>query len=94
MTNELLPCPQCQCPYGYGIADDIFTCPDCQYEWNANQSSTESNPVVLDSNGNELQNGDAVIIIKDLKVKGAPKAIKVGTKVKNIMPVEGDHNID
>lgn len=93
MRDQLLPCPQCQCPYGYAITDDTFACPDCQYEWNA-ESDSEGKLVVLDSNGKELQNGDAVIIIKDLKIKGAPKALKVGTKVKNIRLVDGDHNID
>ena len=77
-------------------------CPECGHEWNPNESiaSTESvveetdSSVVKDANGTVLQDGDTVILIKDLPVKGASKAIKAGTKVKNIKLVSGDHNID
>lgn len=74
-------------------------CPECGHEWNpdetiaADAAETDSS-VVKDANGNVLQDGDTVILIKDLPVKGAPKPIKAGTKVKNIRLTTGDHNID
>jgi protein PhnA len=64
--------------------DELYVCPDCAHEWNPLQQEESSNPKILDSNGKELQDGDSVIVIKDLPVKGAPKPIKAGTKVKNI----------
>lgn len=93
MSDELKPCPQCENPYGYAIDQERYVCPECNFEW---QVSTHSEDAieVKDANGSILQNGDTVIIIKDLPVKGAPKAIKAGTKVKNIRLTEGDHNID
>lgn len=70
-------------------------CPECFYEWNPEDETVEGGALkVLDSNGNELKDGDSVVIIKDLPVKGAPKPIKAGTKVKNIRLTDGDHNID
>jgi protein PhnA len=73
-------------------------CPECGHEWNPEEiNSTAINEDVLlikDANGNALEDGDSVVIIKDLPVKGAPKPIKAGTKVKSIRLVEGDHNID
>ena len=68
-------------------------CPMCGHEWMDNQEQEESN-VVKDINGNILQDGDTVIVIKDLKVKGASQPLKQGTKVKNIRLVKGDHDID
>lgn len=88
------PCPKCQSPYGYSLGGLLYSCSECGHEWNPNETSEESTIKVLDSNGNELNNGDSVIIIKNLPVKGAPKPIKAGTKVKNIRLTEGDHNID
>ncbi len=88
------PCPQCTSPFGYSIGNELYACPECGNEWNPNEKIEEAGTKVLDANGNELANGDAVIIIKSLPVKGAPKPIKAGTKVKNIRLVEGDHNID
>ncbi|MEY8462705.1 zinc ribbon domain-containing protein YjdM [Streptococcus merionis] len=92
---ETLPnCPQCQSPYTYedGL---MLVCPECAHEWNpADEAEVEAGLVVKDSNGALLQDGDTVTVIKDLKVKGAPKDIKQGTRVKNIRLVEGDHNID
>ncbi|MGT2783941.1 zinc ribbon domain-containing protein YjdM [Streptococcus merionis] len=92
---ETLPnCPQCQSPYTYedGL---MLVCPECAHEWNpADKAEVEAGLVVKDSNGALLQDGDTVTVIKDLKVKGAPKDIKQGTRVKNIRLVEGDHNID
>jgi protein PhnA len=74
-------------------------CPECGHEWNPNQlaevvEEVVESSVVKDANGTVLQNGDTVVIIKDLPVKGASKAIKAGTKVKNIKLTSGDHNID
>jgi protein PhnA len=73
-------------------------CPECAHEFNPEETSPETSEndglVVKDSNGNILQNGDSVTIIKDLPVKGFSKSIKVGTKVTNIRLVDGDHNID
>ncbi len=93
MTEELNQCPQCECPYGYALSDESYACPDCNFEWNANEDSNDRF-IVKDSNGAILQNGDAVVVIKDLPVKGFSKAVKAGTKVKNIRLVDGDHNID
>lgn len=94
MSEEMKPCPKCQSPYGYSLGSELYSCSECGHEWNPNESNDESAIKVLDSNGNELNNGDSVIIIKNLPVKGAPKPIKAGTKVKNIRLTEGDHNID
>lgn len=91
-------CPKCQSPYGYPTGSSMM-CPECGHEWNPNEASipeadTLEAYVVKDSNGTVLQDGDTVILIKDLPVKGASKAIKAGTKVKNIKLTTGDHNID
>lgn len=93
MSEEMKACPQCQSPYGYQMEEDLYKCPECDFEWNPNESQIDQ-LIVKDSNGNILKDGDSVVIIKDLPVKGAPKSIKVGTKVKNIRLTEGDHNID
>lgn len=92
---EQLPnCPQCQSSYVYEDGS-LLICPECAYEWDPAQTVVEAEGIVaLDANGNALQDGDTVTVIKDLKVKGFPKDIKQGTKVKNIRIVEGDHNID
>ena len=86
-------CPKCQSEYVYedGL---LLVCPECAYEWSPSDEESEEGLVVLDSNGTRLADGDTVTVIKDLKVKGAPKDIKQGTRVKNIRLVEGDHNID
>lgn len=69
--------------------------PECAHEWNpAEVAEVEEGLVAIDANGNKLTDGDTVTLIKDLKVKGAPKDLKQGTRVKNIRIVEGDHNID
>lgn len=90
-------CPNCKSPYAYPT-DTLMMCPECGHEWNPEEiNSTAINEDVLlikDANGNALEDGDSVVIIKDLPVKGAPKPIKAGTKVKSIRLVEGDHNID
>jgi len=73
----------------------MIICPECAHEWSiVAAESTEQRPVVTDANGNVLQDGDSVTVIKDLKVKGSSSVVKVGTKVKNIRLVEGDHDID
>lgn len=70
-------------------------CPECGHEWSeADMDAAEEGALVKDANGNELSDGDSVVVIKDLKVKGSSSVVKVGTKVKNIRLVEGDHNID
>jgi protein PhnA len=92
--SEFQPCPKCKCEYTYP-SDSLLVCPECFYEWNPNEVEAEdAEAKILDSNGNELKDGDTVVVIKDLPVKGAPKAIKAGTKVKNIRLTDGDHNID
>ena|SRR5688572_32393604 len=94
MTEELKPCPQCQSPYGYSSGNGTFICPECSHEWNAEEiAEIETGTVIKDANGAVLQNGDSVVLIKDLPVKGAPKPLKAGTKVKNIRLTDGDHNI-
>lgn len=93
MPDEMKKCPQCECPYAYAM-DEKYVCPDCSHEWIPKDETIVEGLVVIDSNGQQLANGDSVVIIKDLPVKGAPKAVKAGTKVKNIRLVEGDHNID
>ena len=91
---ETTPCPKCHSPYAYAM-DALMVCPECGHEWNPEDvEPSELGAVVKDANGNVLQDGDSVVIVKDLPVKGAPKAIKAGTKVKNIKLVDGDHNID
>ena len=94
MSEEMKTCPQCDSPYGYSQGDERYACPECGNEWNPTEEAGGDATKVLDSNGNELNNGDSVIIIKNLPVKGAPKPIKSGTKVKNIRLTDGDHNID
>ncbi len=85
-------CPKCQSEYVYQDGE-VLICPECGYEWQPNESSDEQ-LVVKDSNGNLLVDGDTVTVIKDLKLKGSSQVIKVGTKVKNIRLVSGDHDID
>jgi len=93
--NTLPPCPTCGSVYTYEDGDQ-YICPECAYEWDKNAAADtgEQVRVVRDSNGNVLQDGDTVTVIKDLKVKGSSSSIKVGTKVKNIRIIEGDHDID
>lgn len=87
-------CPLCGCEYCYEDRG-MFVCPVCGHEWSPQAGdSAEQGPVYKDANGNVLENGDSVVLIKDLPVKGASSKIKAGTKVKNIRLVEGDHNID
>lgn len=88
------PCPKCSSEYVY---EDQFllVCPECAHEWSSSDTSEESGEFsVKDAHGTPLQDGDAVTVIKDLKVKGASGPIKAGTTVKNIKLVDADHNID
>lgn len=94
MSEELKPCPECKSPYGYASSDTLYACPECGHEWSPEEQAAEDTLVVKDSNGNLLQDGDSVVVIKDLPVKGAKGPIKAGTKVKSIRLVDGDHNID
>lgn len=92
--SNLPSCPKCKSEYTYEDGS-LFICPECGHEWSLeNTSAAEEVYEVRDSNGNLLQDGDTVTIIKDLKVKGSSSALKMGTRVKNIKLVEGDHNID
>ncbi len=92
--SDLPPCPQCGSPYTY-VDGTQYVCPECGHEWAMQaEAPAASDRVVRDAHGNPLHDGDTVIVIKDLKVKGASAVIKVGTKVKNIRLVEGDHDID
>jgi protein PhnA len=88
-------CPQCGSAFTYEDGEQ-FICPECAHEWprNAVAETTEAARVIKDSNENILQDGDTVTVIKDLKVKGSSLVVKVGTKVKNIRLVDGDHDID
>lgn len=92
--SELAPCPQCKSTYTYEM-DNLLVCPECGHEWKPQEAAESTDVfVVKDSNGNILQNGDTVVTIKNLPVKGASQSIKAGTKVKNIKLVNSDHNID
>ena len=97
MSDISIVCPQCSSPYGYENGS-LMVCPECSHEWTpeliTEELNVESDNVIKDANGTPLQNGDTVVVIKDLPVKGAPKSIKAGTKVKNIRLTDGDHNID
>jgi len=93
MSDEMKACPACDNPYGYFVSDDKYACPECGNEWNPAEVVEEGALIVKDSNGNLLQDGDSVIVIKNLPVKGAPSPIKSGTKIKRIRLSEGDHNI-
>ncbi|AWX13653.1 alkylphosphonate utilization protein [Mergibacter septicus] len=91
---QIPACPKCNSEYVYH--DSIqFVCPDCAYEWNEQDTVAEDDTLVVkDSNGNVLQDGDSVILIKDLKVKGSSIVLKKGTKAKNIRLVDADHDVD
>ena len=94
--NTLPACPQCHSEFTYEDGK-LYVCPECAHEWSGESSqyeSTEQKAMIKDAVGNILNNGDAVTVIKDLKVKGSSLVVKVGTKVKNIRLIEGDHDID
>ncbi len=92
--NETPACPECRSTFAYPTGHSLM-CPECGHEWNPDEVAAADAPTeVKDANGNVLQDGDDVVLIKDLPVKGAPKALKAGTKVKGIRLTDGDHNID
>ncbi|MDX2424649.1 MAG: zinc ribbon domain-containing protein YjdM [Cycloclasticus sp.] len=93
--SDLPRCPKCNSEYTYKDGN-MLICPECAHEWSSDTSADSSDDglVVKDANGNLLQDGDTVSVIKDLKIKGTSSVVKVGTKVKNIRLVEGDHDID
>lgn len=95
-NKEFPPCPQCQSAYVYNDREH-YVCPECGHEWSliaTSESAEAESFIVKDANGNPLKEGDYVTLIKDLKVKGSSSTAKIGTKVKIIRLVEGDHNID
>lgn len=92
--SELPQCPACSSEYTYedGV---MYVCPECAHEWSKDgDDSTADENLIKDAHGNPLQDGDTVTVIKDLKIKGSSSVVKVGTKVKNIRLVGGDHDID
>ncbi|KAF7597756.1 MAG: alkylphosphonate utilization protein [Candidatus Dactylopiibacterium carminicum] len=93
--SALPACPQCNSAYTYEDGA-MLVCPECGHEWQPGGEAAGAGDelVVKDANGNLLADGDSVTVIKDLKVKGSSSVVKVGTKVKGIRLVEGDHNID
>jgi protein PhnA len=93
---SILPvCPECGSEYIYQDRD-MYVCPECAYEWRMNddEDNTDDKKIIRDANGSVLLDGDSVTVIKDLKVKGSSLVVKVGTKVRNIRLVDGDHDID
>lgn len=93
--SNLPNCPECHSEYTYEDGN-LLTCPECAHEWTIEgvSENSEDQKVIKDANGNVLNDGDTVTVIKDLKVKGSSSVLKVGTKVKNIRLVDGDHDID
>ncbi|RCS50590.1 alkylphosphonate utilization protein [Bremerella cremea] len=92
--SDLPNCPECGSEFTYEDRD-LFVCPSCGHEWSKLAAEENADAAVIkDANGNPLQDGDTVTVIKDLKVKGSSLVVKVGTKVKNIRLVDGDHDID
>ena len=92
---QLPACPKCHCEYTYEDGE-MLICPECAHEWShTSASNTENTTVIKDAHGTVLADGDSVVVIKDLKLKGSPAVIKGGTKVKNIrLNFESDHNLD
>ncbi len=93
--SEFPNCPKCESEYTYNDGM-MFVCPTCEHEWSGDEAESEGSDdaVIKDAVGNTLQDGDSITVIKDLKVKGTSLVVKVGTKVKNIRLIEGDHDID
>ncbi|MGI6224961.1 MAG: zinc ribbon domain-containing protein YjdM [Peptococcales bacterium] len=88
-------CPKCNSEYTYQDGN-LFVCPECAYEWalESESKSSDTQKIFKDAYGNILNDGDSVIVIKDLKVKGSSSIVKMGTRVRNIRLVDGDHDID
>lgn len=95
MSLQLPPCPQCTSEFVYAD-DSLLICPECSHEWSAGVEEETEQPtaVTKDAVGNVLQDGDTVTVVKDLKIKGSSQVVKVGTKVRNIKLIGGDHDID
>ena len=94
MMSQLPNCPKCNSAFTYEDGS-MLVCPECAHEWSAAAAPAEEmTKVIKDANGNVLQDGDNITVIKDLKIKGSSQVVKVGTKVRNIRLVEGDHDID
>ena len=93
--TKLPNCPKCNSEYTYEDGN-LFVCPECAYEWSIEtiEEDSDDSLIVKDANGTILADGDTITVIKDLKIKGSSSVVKIGTKVKNIRLVEGDHNID
>ena len=99
--TDLPPCPKCSSAFTY-LDRNLYTCPECAHEWSPaaaaaaamTAAATETQKVWRDANGTVLQDGDSVVVIKDLKLRGGGGTVKVGTKVRNIRLVDGDHDID
>ena len=93
--SSLPKCPECGSEYTYEDRN-VYVCPECAHEWSRDAALEDAADirVVKDAYGNVLRDGDAITVIKDLKVKGSSSVVKVGTKIKNIRLVEGDHDID
>ena len=93
--SGLPKCPKCSSEYTYEDGSN-YVCPECAHEWSkdAVAEAADEKRVVKDAFGTVLNDGDSVTVIKDLKIKGSSSVVKVGTKVKNIRLVEGDHDID
>ncbi|MET4655720.1 alkylphosphonate utilization protein [Exiguobacterium sp. Helios] len=92
--NEYPNCPNCGSAYTYEDGN-VFVCPECAHEWTADDAAAaEESTVIRDANGNVLNDGDTITVIKDLKVKGTSLVVKQGTRVKGIRLVDGDHDID
>ena len=93
--SGLPPCPACASVYTYedGL---LLVCPECGHEWSATAATepTEEARIIRDAVGNVLSDGDTVTVVKDLKIKGSSSVVKMGTKVRNIRLVDGDHDID
>ena len=95
MSDQLPPCPECKSEFSYEMGE-LLVCPECAHEWNPNDIEVETVRVIKDASGNVLVDGDDVIIVKDMKVKGSSNTLKVGTKVRGIRLVDGpgDHDIE
>jgi protein PhnA len=93
MMLDLPNCPKCNSEYTYENGS-LFVCPECGHEWTLEAEKSEDKRIIKDANGNVLNDGDTVTVIKDLKVKGSSSVLKIGTKVKGIRLVDGDHDID
>lgn len=97
--SDLPACPKCSSAFTY-LDRNVYTCPECAHEWSPTDAAAAADApgdgpkVWKDANGTILQDGDNVTVIKDLKLRGGGGTVKVGTKVRNIRLVDGDHDID